>query len=70
MTNNGDLNTGDDVEEEEEEGYESFENPQDVLIASGFHNQVITLSPIAGFQTHISKCFERGVKLNFLIFFS
>ena len=24
---------------------------------------------MAGFQTHISKCSERGVKLNFLIFF-
>ena len=35
----GDLNTGDEVQGDEE-GYESFENPQDVLIASGFHNQV------------------------------
>ena len=25
---------------------------------------------MGGFQTHISKCSERGVKLNFLIFFS
>ena len=24
---------------------------------------------MAGFQTHISKCSERGVKLNFMIFF-
>ena len=31
---------------------------------------LLTLSAMAGFQTHISKCFERGVKLNFLIFFS
>ena len=28
-----------------------------------------TLSAMAGFQTNISKCSERGVKLNFLIFF-
>ena len=29
----------------------------------------LTLSSMAGFQTHISKCSERGVKLNFMIFF-
>ena len=29
----------------------------------------LTLSAMAGFQTHISKCSEWGVKLNFLIFF-
>ena len=30
----------------------------------------LILSPMAGFQTHISKCSERGVKLNSLILFS
>ena len=29
----------------------------------------LTLSAMAGFQTHISKCSERGVELNFLDFF-
>ena len=29
----------------------------------------LTLSSMASFQTHISKCSERGVKLNFVIFF-
>ena len=30
---------------------------------------ILTLSAMAGFQTHISNCFERGVELNFFIFF-
>ena len=34
-----------------------------------FVNDLLTLSAMAGFQTHISKCSKRGVKLNFLIFF-
>ena len=38
-----------------------------LLITEG---TILTLSPMAGFQTHISKCSERGVKLNFFIFFS
>ena len=33
-------------------------------------SELYTLSAMAGFQTHISKCSERGVELNFLIFFS
>ena len=31
---------------------------------------LLTLSALASFRTHISKCSERGVELNFLIFFS
>ena len=29
----------------------------------------LTLSAMAGFHTHISKCSEKGVKLHFMIFF-
>ena len=31
--------------------------------------RTLTLLPVGGFQTHISKSSERGVKLNFLCFF-
>ena len=32
-------------------------------------SELYTLSAMAGFQTHISKCSEMGVELNFLFFF-
>ena len=41
-----------------------------LLIKLSLNRVVLTLSSIAGFQTHFSRCSERGVKLNFLIFFS
>ena len=47
----------------------AIKSPSSYIILSPNVN-ALTLSSMAGFQTHISKCSEMGVKLNFLIFFS